>query len=136
MPQPDPSTGKIEPIEFDIVQKSNGKVIGGERYMINLPSETQLSQRSRDIGIDALAISSEAFVYPNPAKDFINIEFGSTNDEYDIELYNLLGERIYQKTALTVSYTINTSAIESGVYLLSVTNLLTNKSSSHKIIIE
>ena len=44
------------------------------------------------------------YIYPNPAIDFINIDFPFLNEQYDITIYDVLGNEIFSKQKI-----INTS---------------------------
>lgn len=71
------------------------------------------------------------YVYPNPAKQFINIETNAIEKQL-IEVYNLTGKMVLsaffeQKSNLDIS------ALPSGTYIYQVTNLVTHeKTASNK----
>jgi len=76
---------------------------------------------------------NELTIYPNPAKDKMNIDYNLSKDgRVRIELYNLLGEKIEEIVDLTVlkgKYTkeIDVTSLPSGVYtckMLSENNIL------------
>lgn len=51
---------------------------------------------SNPVGIENLDNKTEFKVYPNPAQSIINIESpGEQNGSYSVDLYNMLGEKIY-----------------------------------------
>ena len=56
-------------------------------------------------------------IYPNPAKDFININTNAV--KYDYQLINSLGQVIISGTA-NGEYQLNISGINKGVYFLKV----------------
>ncbi|MDT0557319.1 T9SS type A sorting domain-containing protein [Ichthyenterobacterium sp. W332] len=56
-------------------------------------------------------------VFPNPAKDVINIE--SVNELTNIELFSVLGKQVYKGTN---ERTIDISNLNTGVYLLKLSN--------------
>jgi len=56
-------------------------------------------------------------VYPNPAKDFVNVE--TTKDIRSIEMINYLGQSVYKQAVDGKGvYKINTRQLESGVYFI------------------
>ncbi len=57
-------------------------------------------------------------VRPNPATNFFVVELGNT--ESQVELYNLVGQRVYSETTANASTTINTNNLKAGVYMLRV----------------
>jgi hypothetical protein len=72
-------------------------------------------------------------VYPNPASDYVNIEFDlHKNSKIEIAMYNLLGQKISHETNIelpigrnTIKYSV--SSLPVGVYNLHIENL-NNKS--------
>jgi hypothetical protein len=69
---------------------------------------------------------SEINVYPNPASDLINIEFEGKGGSYKITLTDLTGRVVSTKTMTdafgTQKSSVNTSEVENGNYLLTITN--------------
>ncbi|MEN8703404.1 MAG: T9SS type A sorting domain-containing protein [Polaribacter sp.] len=70
-------------------------------------------------------------VYPNPVSESLNI---NTLEGGKITLYNILGAKILSETTAKKNHTINTSVIESGIYLLNVVS--DGKSFTQKIIVK
>ncbi len=73
-------------------------------------------------------------VYPNPANDFLTITT-ENNDQFSVNFLNLNGVVLIQKT-LTGKTTIDTSSIDSGIYLLEITHTKTGAKSVKKIAIQ
>ena len=61
-------------------------------------------------------------IYPNPAVDILNIEIPK-NDliEFSVIVYNVLGEKIYEKKLLN-TLQLDVSLLNSGVYFLKILN--------------
>lgn len=60
-------------------------------------------------------------LYPNPATDYVNVVLsGKYEDLTIIEVYNLLGQKIFSQECLNGSATINTSILNKGIYLIRV----------------
>lgn len=63
-------------------------------------------------------------VYPNPFTNEVRITAANTvNGTADIQVYNLLGEQVYQQTQCcneTKEFTIDGSALKSGIYFYSI----------------
>lgn len=57
-------------------------------------------------------------IFPNPAMDFVSIA-GSQNIE-SIIVYNFAGEKVLYENAGTPEFILNTSALNSGIYLFQV----------------
>lgn len=71
------------------------------------------------------AINSIFKVFPNPVKDgILNVDFSvKPVDIADVQIYNLAGQLVYNKTLnnLTTDYkTLNISQLETGVYLIHI----------------
>jgi len=59
-------------------------------------------------------------VYPNPAKDVLNIEFEMVNEKTDVTITDMLGNFIYYSTFTTQHNTINIADLSEGVYNISI----------------
>ena len=83
---------------------------------------------------------SSLSVYPNPANSFVNIELGlKTESRVEINVFNTLGEQVYQKSygqlsAGTNSLGISTEDLKSGVYLIRLQ--AGNKEYKHRMVVE
>ncbi|XCF05478.1 BNR-4 repeat-containing protein [Tamlana crocina] len=74
-----------------------------------------LSAKNKDFMVSSLR------VYPNPTEDKFTITFENFGDEKHIEIYNLLGERVYSNTLSNNSIEIQSQSIlESGMYHVKV----------------
>lgn len=91
------------------------------------------------IGVEELLKANfNALIYPNPSSDLIHISFEAPyNSKSKIEVYNILGEKVYDKVFennLSKQHLdkISLSAFSSGVYLLNI--IVDNNKSSFKIV--
>ena len=57
-------------------------------------------------------------VYPNPAKKDFTIDFQNIENVKSIEIYNVLGKRIYSNSIVTNSLKVDSSKFTKGVYLV------------------
>jgi uncharacterized repeat protein (TIGR03803 family) len=74
-------------------------------------------------GIDKLIIPTGLIsVYPNPSNGTFNLSLSNVNTAYNIEIYNVLGEKVYSESLPQSqnNNTINLTAQPSGVYLYRV----------------
>ena len=71
-------------------------------------------------------------IYPNPSSGTFTIDFDTFNSEYSIEIYSLIGQKIFEKTNTTIP-SITVSNLQKGIYLVRVTKDF--KSNTRKIII-
>ncbi|WP_319481122.1 T9SS type A sorting domain-containing protein [uncultured Draconibacterium sp.] len=62
-------------------------------------------------------------VYPNPTKDIVNILFTNVENNVLVELYNMAGQRLFNKEIPTkVVYQLDMKPYSDGSYLLHLTN--------------
>jgi len=69
---------------------------------------------SREIGLQ------ELWIYPNPTKGIVRIEFPMLDSEAFIRVYDANGKAIIQKAVKEPSSEINLSGEPSGIYILSI----------------
>ena len=56
-------------------------------------------------------------VYPNPATTEVSFEFTSANEDTQIQIFDLLGNRVFNNTFSNELVTVNTSNFTNGVYI-------------------
>lgn len=61
---------------------------------------------------------SQLNVFPNPANGYVNITSG--NNIEDIEIYNIVGQKVFYKNNLEKNITINTNEFESGIFFVRI----------------
>ena len=76
--------------------------------------------------IDEQTLGEEAvFVYPNPAKEFINIEFSGLSDEnISIEIIDVFGKVVQKENRKNENqiFNLNVSSLDAGYYLLKISS--------------
>ena len=78
------------------------------------------------IGYNNVASNGYFSVYPNPAKEMINILINSateTNTNYTADIYNTSGVLMGHRTLNTNSWTEDISSYKEGVYIIALKNL-------------
>jgi hypothetical protein len=72
-------------------------------------------------GIEEATINSSLKVYPNPAKEVLNISFDATS-ESNVVLSDIVGNAIYSTTYASGSnnISVNTSGLPTGMYILNI----------------
>lgn len=60
-------------------------------------------------------------IYPNPGKTHLNINLAVLSNNAHVEVYDILGKKIYSNSLNALHNTINVSKWHSGVYLVRVT---------------
>ncbi|MFH0894938.1 MAG: choice-of-anchor J domain-containing protein [Bacteroidota bacterium] len=82
------------------------------------------------IGVDALSVyrytvgvnennHSNTSIYPVPANNVLNVKVAGTSK---VEIVNVLGDVVYKNGNVVNNVTINTSAFQSGVYFVKISN--------------
>jgi PKD repeat protein len=114
-------------------------------YQVIDPSGNISNMVTREIyvtehtGIADVSEQNMIGVYPNPAKNFVNVVLPEgINSNSQLEVYNLLGAKVYQ-TQLTSgnglnTHRINTHELPSGVYMIRLT--INNKDYTKRLVIE
>jgi len=64
----------------------------------------------------------EFTISPNPAKSSLNITLSDTNDDLKLEVFDVLGKRIYKGLITKLEYSVNVSNWKKGVYLVRVSD--------------
>jgi len=93
-----------------------------------------LSARNKVINEYAYLRSLQSLVvYPNPATDVVNIEVNDfSNFPRNVELYNVLGEKLLSFTPVESKFSISLTNLANGTYYLKITS--DDKVYTHKIV--
>ncbi len=102
----------------------------GWSFTNNSASSTFSSNDCTALSNSNFEIENNISFYPNPIKDYLNIE---TKETISLEILNLLGEIIISNPKLDGLNRIKLEHLSSGVYILKVTNL-NQETKSFKII--
>jgi hypothetical protein len=75
-----------------------------------------------DVGLNTVSSTVNAWVYPNPAQNFITLKLENHEDNVQISITNLLGEVLYHTTVVSGlnEVQINTHSMVSGMYLVKI----------------
>lgn len=65
---------------------------------------------------------SEFDISPNPAKSELNISLSNADSDLTLEVFDVLGKRVYKGIISKLEYSVNISNWKSGVYLVRVFN--------------
>lgn len=65
---------------------------------------------------------SEFEIVPNPSKNWLNIKLGNYIDDLKVEVFNVLGKRVYAGMITQLNASVNVSNWNSGVYLVRLSN--------------
>jgi serine protease AprX len=121
----------ITPGQYTITVSHKSSLVNGlQKYSLILSG----SNLSLDTEKNEL---SKVTVWPNPAKDVLNVNFGQELSNGSASLTDMSGRMVFQTKSGAISgqnLTINTSGLSSGFYVLTVTSK--DKSLSKKVIIE
>lgn len=91
---------------------------------------------NNDASVEKVTPQTAIKVYPNPATNYINIEFpAAMQGEYNIQLMNLQGKVVYQVDGKQQHYRIPARQLSSGLYLISITHK-TGQKQVKKVIIK
>lgn len=79
-----------------------------------------------NVGVEEITVSSELMIYPNPFSESFKIKLHvAEKEDVQIELYNLLGDRIVQRKVSSVdkgdfTYELQTENLSAGTYIVKV----------------
>ncbi|MFK8058655.1 MAG: BNR-4 repeat-containing protein, partial [Polaribacter sp.] len=112
---------------FRFESKSNGRYLYHQTddSVYNIEAE-ESDERSKwrlegtgTLSTDNSTLSTESIkIYPNPAKDNFTISFNNLDGVKNIEIYNLLGKRVYNNSTENNVMNIKTTDLKKGVYLI------------------
>ena len=111
---------------------SSGNIIEAEGFVL------VIGEYDAPLSIAKNDFSSSVKLFPNPARNFINVQFDSGEKSLNrITIYNLSGKVIYENNNTNTSNnmtTINTESIAPGTYLIQM--LFDNELHNKKVIIK
>ena len=73
------------------------------------------------LGIEDFVIGDDISIYPNPSSNLLN--FKNIDQEFNVEVYNLLGQKIITNTINSTNNFINVSNLSNGTYLVKIKEL-------------
>ena len=110
---------------FDITVTANENNTGHERTGALLVSSESLDKiYSISIAQDSYTSIKETekdekvIIYPNPAKDILNIYFANANTFSEISIYTITGELVYHSSISDNNMKIDVANLSSGVYVV------------------
>ncbi|MDC8001495.1 T9SS type A sorting domain-containing protein [Aequorivita todarodis] len=83
---------------------------------LNVPNAGTAPGPCVTVGINENEALSNVSIYPNPANTTINLS--NLNEEYNVAIYNMLGQKVKQQTVDASNSSINISDLTLGVYVL------------------
>ena len=89
------------------------------------------------VGIEEFALANKISIYPNPNAGNFTLELSDINDEVNIEIFSLNGQKVYSTELETFGITkenINLTEMPKGIYFLKIIN--NNAVDTRKIIIQ
>lgn len=92
-----------------------GDFINGEMHLDNIEASTTLSTPN-------VELNDSFSVYPNPGKSIMNIALQNANGLARLEVFDVLGKRIYAQELSELTNRINISNWNSGMYLVKITS--------------
>jgi hypothetical protein len=98
-----------------VIDNFRGDVIASTMQVDNITASTTLSRKDFD--------NKTTFsIYPNPSRSKLNITLPNFADNAKVEVYNILGARVYVSEINKLNTSIDVSKWNSGVYLVRVSS--------------
>jgi hypothetical protein len=83
------------------------------------------------IGVDEISIPAESiFIYPNPASEQLNLRIDSEIKNPKVDIYNMMGEKVYSESLNSDFETVNTSQFSTGIYFVKI---ISEENGSHAV---
>jgi hypothetical protein len=83
-------------------------------------SHGRLMHSDHITNIESIGIAKDVRLFPNPAKNSINLELPGQNNEYTVEIFTLQGRMIQSIELKNAISSIDVSELSRGVYLMKV----------------
>ena len=68
---------------------------------------------------EIISTTNDFRIYPNPSNGEFNISFDNPKGDYSIEIYSLIGQKVFEKEK-TQSSTVSVSNLQKGIYLVKI----------------
>jgi hypothetical protein len=104
---------------------NNWTSIDAQMHFVNSQAECDA------LYVDETDLENSIIIYPNPAKNVLNITNNSNETITEITMYSVLGKKVY--SSLIIQNTIDIRNLKSGLYLLKIKS--NDKSVIKKIVI-
>lgn len=115
----DPGTGANNIITTISIQSDGKIIIGGFFTNYNGTGRERVARLNNStVGLSEMSVDKTFILYPNPAKQYVNIELSEVKGVESIILYNLMGKII--RTYLVSETVLDLTGISTGSYLLTV----------------
>jgi hypothetical protein len=110
-------------------------VLNGDYDALNsfIPTFVLNVEPAIGVGLEEMNSLSDVSVYPNPASSQVSFEFSSANKDCQLQLFDLLGNRVYANSFSQELITINTNRFNNGVYIYKLAN--SNSSSVGRLVV-
>lgn len=106
--------------EFRILSSTNpawrGQVTSAEMHIDNITASSSLSTPEIELQ------DAEMVISPNPAKDKLNIALPQGSGDTNLEVFDVLGKRVYKGQLTQLESSVNISNWRTGVYLVRISN--------------
>lgn len=112
----------------------NGVSLAGRTCDLGLPN--LISDQVLPGSISDISSETIFSIYPNPASEEINIQNLNFNNGNEIEIYSMLGEKIYFSNLKSKLTTIDISNFRKGVYIVEMKNASRKSFSTKKLVIK
>ena len=91
-------------------------------FIPDIPNLTGQTSEARNSQLGETQLQEVITVYPNPTKDYIQIEVGEELPNATIELFDIFGRQLSKESLNGYRHAINVSHRPSGQYILIIRN--------------
>jgi hypothetical protein len=107
------------------------RILGGNPFLIGTTYREMILDSSAVVGVEEINTNEGLNIYPNPAHSSFSITSPFQNAR--VEIYNVVGEKVFQTTLNSKKQTLNAS-LSTGLYFVKVQN--GEKVNVEKLVIE
>ena len=109
--------------------------IGTGEILMFERSERNIEPRSIYANTSDKVLENEVSIFPNPANDKLFVRCNTVNMHGQLNIYDIYGKKVINKDLKSINESIDVSKLNTGVYVLSITDKVGNTIKTEKLVI-
>ncbi len=109
--------------------------IGTGEILMFERSERNLELRSTYANTSDKVLENEVSIFPNPANDKLFVRCNTGNMHGQLNIYDIYGKKVIDKDLKSINESIDVSKLNTGVYVLSITDKEGNTIKTEKLVV-
>ena len=115
-------------LDFSLLFSTNGAAPGFSQAIVKIDNGVDIIESSfrAEVSLtgveEIIELEKEFLVYPNPARNFLNIDFVNYEEVHFVEIYNMLGKVVERSMVENTAETkkIDVSSLSEGMFFISL----------------